>query len=155
MKFHGVGCGRILATSSLLLLAIVAYSQEERFGLGVIVGEPTGVSGKVWVSGRNAVDAGLAFSFRRKGHLHLHSDYLWHFSNAMPVAERFVPFAGIGGRLAVGRGDGSFGARFVIGMSWFPRNAPFEVFVELVPILDLAPATEMSGNAGIGVRYLF
>lgn len=133
----------------------VAHAQEKKFGIGVIIGEPTGVSGKMWTSSNSALDAGLAYSFRRNGYVHLHTDYLWHFPNAFYSAERFVPFAGIGGRLATGRGDGIFGARFVIGLAWYPRNAPFEIFVEFVPILDLAPATAMSGNAGIGVRYIF
>ena len=87
--------------------------------------------------------------------MHLHADYLRHFPNALHSDERFVPFAGIGGRLATGGSPGIFGVRIVGGLSWYPRNAPFEIFVEFVPILDLAPATELSGNAGIGVRYLF
>lgn len=139
----------------LACAAMTADAQERRFSLGIIIGEPTGVSGKLWTSSVNAFDAGLAYSFRRKGYVHMHVDYVWHFPNVVQSPERFVPFAGIGGRLATGRADGFFGARFVGGLSWYPRNAPFELFVEFVPILDLAPKTEMSGNAGIGVRYIF
>lgn len=34
-----------------LFLAVQgSVAQERRFGLGVIIGEPTGISGKVWTS---------------------------------------------------------------------------------------------------------
>lgn len=36
-----------------------SVAQERRFGLGVIIGEPTGVSAKLWTSPVNAFDFGL------------------------------------------------------------------------------------------------
>jgi len=35
-------------------------SQNSGVGLGVIVGEPTGISAKVWISNNSAFDAGVA-----------------------------------------------------------------------------------------------
>src|ERR1041384_2381931 len=37
-------------------------AQERAFGLGVIVGEPTGLSAKLWTSSTNAFDFGLGRS---------------------------------------------------------------------------------------------
>jgi hypothetical protein len=34
-------------------------------------------------------------------------------------------------------------------------NAPVDIFVELVPILNLAPSTDFDFNGGIGARYWF
>lgn len=40
-----------------------SYSQSSGTGLGIIVGEPAVMSFNHWVSTRNAIDAGLAWSF--------------------------------------------------------------------------------------------
>ena len=132
-----------------------ARAQNSGFGIGVIVGEPTGISAKGWVSSLNAIDAGVAWSFRAKGSFHLHADYLWHFPNVIQASERFPLFAGIGGRFAAGKGNGIFGMRAVGGFAWWPRNVPLEVFVEFAPIFDIIPATELSAGGGLGIRYFF
>ena len=142
---------------SVLCFAVLvhsAVSQEKGFGLGVILGEPSGISAKMWLNQRTAIDGGLAWSFRADGSFHVHADYLWHFHDAVKSTERFVPYVGIGARLAT-TSDAVFGARIPIGLLWWPKGAPIDVFAEIVPILDLAPATEFRGNGGIGVRYYF
>ena len=139
----------------LVVLSPVSRAQDSGFGIGVILGEPTGLSGKVWLSRHEAVDMGLAYSFRDKGYFHIHGDYLWHFPDVIQSTERFPLYAGIGGRLAAGRGSGIFGVRIPLGVAFWPRSAPIEIFLEAVPILDLAPATELSGNGGIWARFYF
>jgi len=53
-------CGAI----ALLLFFTVqgSVAQERGFGLGVIIGEPTGISAKLWTSPVNAFDFGLGWS---------------------------------------------------------------------------------------------
>lgn len=133
----------------------LSLAQERGFGLGVMIGEPTGISGKAWVSRTRAIDAGMAWSFRRKGKFHLHADHVWHFPHKIRSPQRFIFYAGVGGRLAVGRGDGIFGIRIPLGVLWLPRGAPLDVFLELAPIVDLIKETELSANGGIGVRFFF
>jgi hypothetical protein len=145
----------ILVVVAVLVLTCRAQSQDAGFGAGVLLGEPTGLSAKLWVSHRNAIDFGVAYSFRRGGYFHLHSDYLWHFPDAIQSRERFPVYVGLGGRLAAGKGSGVFGIRIPLGIAFWLRSAPIEMFLEVVPIVDLAPATEMSGNAGIGARFYF
>ena len=139
----------------LIALSSAARAQNSGFGAGVILGESTGLSGKVWLSRQNAIDMGLAYSFRSKGYFHVHGDYLWHFPDVIQSTERFPLYAGIGGRIAVGKESGIFGVRIPFGIAWWARSAPIEVFLEVAPILDLAPATELSGNGGIGARFYF
>ncbi len=147
---------RIVLTIVLWVFGtFVSHAQEKRFGLGIIFGEPTGFSGKAMLSERNAIDAGVAWSFRSNGRFHLHADYLWQFPHTIKAPEQFTLFAGIGGRLAAGKGDGIFGIRIVGGVAWLPRNSPLEIFLEVAPILDMIPATELSANGGVGVRFFF
>ena len=47
-------------------------------GIGVMLGEPTGISLKIWNNERTAIDAGLAWSFSGRNAVHLHADYLLH-----------------------------------------------------------------------------
>lgn len=86
---------------ALALAAIALHcsslAQDRGFGLGVILGEPTGLSGKYWVSSKNAIDGGLAWSFRRSGFFHVHADYLWHFPLKVETDQRFTFYAGVGG----------------------------------------------------------
>lgn len=154
----GLGCimNRILGLLICLCsLGSVLTAQDKGFGLGIIIGEPTGLSGKYWVSSQNAIDAGMAWSFRHSGFLHLHADYLWHFPDAIQATQRFPLYAGIGGRIGFAKQDAVFGIRVVGGIAWWPKDAPIDVFLELAPIIDLAPASEFSVNGGFGVRYYF
>jgi hypothetical protein len=139
----------------LVTVSITAWSQDRGFGVGLIVGEPTGLTGKAWVSQQNAIDMGLAYSFRSNGYFHVHADYLWHFPHVIQSEERFPLYVGIGGRLAAGQGSGIVGVRIPFGIAFWLRSAPIEFFIEAVPILDLAPATELSGNGGVGARFYF
>ena len=145
----------LLLFGGLVLLSIGgAHAQSRGFGVGIILGEPTGVSFKGWVSQENAIDGGLAWAFGKGGRFHLHADYLWHFNLNMAAGEDFRFYTGIGGRFAAGS-DAIFGARIPLGLVWLPKGAPLDVFVEIVPILDLAPATKFRGNGGIGARFFF
>ncbi len=136
-------------------LSFVALAQDSGFGIGVLLGEPTGISAKGWVSQQNAIDGGLAYSFRAKGSFHIHADFLWHFPDVIESKERIPLFVGIGGRIAIRKGTGIFGVRIPFGCAWWMRNAPIEIFAEFAPILELAPATELSANVGIGARFYF
>ena len=126
-------------------------------GLGILIGEPTGVSFKHWVSRKNAFDAGLAWSFAGSGDdIHIHADYLWHtpLRSRDPAVRRTNFYIGVGGRVRF-ENDSRFGARVPFGLEHFIKDAPLDIFIEVAPILDLAPATELSANGGIGLRYFF
>lgn len=136
------------------------------FGLGVILGEPTGVSIKNWTSDRTAIDAAAAWSFTENASFQLHADYLMHGSKWIKdeSASVKVPYYfGIGARIKVkddnGRGRNSsdtlLGVRIPLGVTYLPKSGRFDLFLEVVPILDLVPATEFAVNAAIGARFYF
>ncbi len=145
----------IISIVVLLCFATSGRAQDKGFGIGIIAGEPTGLSFKIWVDNQHAVDAGLSWSFRRSGFVTLHADYLWHFPHVIKSSERFVLYAGVGGRFGADRHDAILGIRVPVGLAWWPRGVPLDVFVEFAPVLDLIPATELTANAGIGARFFF
>lgn len=146
----------ILIAALFVLLSVYSDAQTRGFGLGVIVGEPTGLSAKYWLSGNNALDFGLGYSFVRRGRVHFHMDYLFHHQNIFRAEENFALYYGPGFRLKSVQGDDArLGARFGLGLVWLPRNAPVDVFVEIAPILDIIPETDFTVNAGLGFRFFF
>jgi hypothetical protein len=148
----------ILFTMVLGLMMIIAKpltAQDHGFGMGLILGEPTGLSAKLWTSSDNAFDFAAAWSFKGDGHLLLQADYVWHFFNLMPVPSGKLPlYIGIGGRVILAD-DPRFGIRIPIGIDYLFADAPIDVFLELVPILDLSPETDFGVGGGIGIRYWF
>lgn len=146
--------------SALVLLVVLAAgaarAQEKGFGAGILLGEPTGVSLKGWLSPTTAVDAGIGWSFRNDGGFHLHADYLFHNFDVFHTTERLPLYYGIGGRLeTASHTDAHLGIRMVVGVDMLFRSAPFDIFFEIAPVLDLAPTTEGTVNAGIGGRFWF
>jgi len=148
----------ILFTIVLGLMMIIAKpvtAQDHGFGMGLILGEPTGLSAKLWTSSDNAFDFAAAWSFKGDGNLLLQADYVWHFFNLMPVSSGKLPlYIGIGGRVVLAD-DPSFGVRIPIGIDYMFADAPIDVFLELVPILDLSPETDFGVGGGLGIRYWF
>ena len=154
-------------TLLLFILASVTIAQERHFGLGVILGEPTGISAKLWVSPVNALDFGLGWSvggdrinyngrYDGGSRVHFHMDYLWHWFDAIHSSERFPLYTGIGGRINTGAGyDASAAVRGVFGIAWLPNQVPIDVFLELVPSLQVVPSTGFGIDAGLGARYFF
>ena len=52
----------VLLILAAILLCGTASAQDSGFGLGVILGEPTGISGKLWLGGKTAIDGATAWS---------------------------------------------------------------------------------------------
>ena len=151
----------------MIILSKPIEAQDRGFGLGVILGEPTGISAKLWTSKENAFDFGLGWSvggdrITYKGNydggsrVHFHMDYLWHSFNAIRSSERFPLYYGIGGQFNSGAGyDASFGVRGVFGIAWFPHSTPIDVFIEIVPVFQVTPSAGLGFDAGLGARYFF
>ncbi len=147
---------KVLKSAVFLFLFISAsVFAQGNFGLGIMVGEPTGLSFKYFMNSNNAIDGGVAWSFKRKASLHIHADYLFHSYDLISVGSGKLPvYYGIGGRIRAAE-DAELGLRIPVGMSYiFPGNN-VDIFVELVPVLDLIPETDFSFNGAIGVRYYF
>ena len=139
----------------LCVFTHAASAQSGRFGLGVMLGEPTGLSAKLWLGESSAVDAGGAWSFVNNPSVTIHADYLFHFFNLIAVREGRLPlYLGIGGAVSISN-DPDFGARIPIGLSYLFASAPLDVFLEAAPIFLFYPATTFDFSGGIGIRFYF
>ena len=74
-------------------------------GLGIIIGSPTGLSGKYNLSNYNAVDAALAWHFRSG--VQIHADYLWIEPDFIKTsAHPIAAYVGVGARVRTWSGNG-------------------------------------------------
>ena len=64
-------------------------------------------------------------------------------------------YFGIGGRVIFQKNDTNLGIRVPVGLDYMFSDAPVDIFLEAVPILDLTPSTDLDLGGGIGVRYWF
>ncbi len=129
--------------------------QRGFFGIGIIIGEPSGITLKYWLDKNSGIDLALAWSFEKEASLRIHGDYLWHFKDVLNVPHgEFMPY--IGGGLLINISDkAKIGIRVPFGIEYFLSSIPIEIFLELVPVLNIVPATTMGANVGLGIRFYF
>lgn len=143
-----------------------SFESNKTFGLGLMLGAPTGLSGKYYLSSDNALDFGVGFIryYRERDGLHLHLDYLWHPVSLVSAAAFEMPlYVGVGGRLFDfdDNNDDAFavGVRAPIGIAFDFNNAPLDVFFELAFVLDFfsgySDRVGADVNGAIGVRFYF
>lgn len=143
----------------LVLLVLIFISninaQSSGIGVGLIVGEPTGISGKYWTGSTIAFDAGLAWSFIDENAFQIHADYIFHNMRLITISDGKLPFYyGIGARLKTAT-DVQLGVRVPLGLAYLFQNVPIDIFIEVVPILDLIPKTDFQISIALGARYFF
>ena len=134
-----------------------AGSNRDGFGAGIIVGEPTGLDGKLWLSSSTALQSAIAWSTSNNSGLHFTLDYTIHKWGIFDIQKGALPlYFGIGGRFRIRDDrDDDLGVRIPVGMAYQFANDPFDIFLEVVPVMDLAPDTDFSLNAALGARFFF
>ncbi len=155
----------VVLTFFLSSLPVKAQGPEgNSFGFGLILGDPLGLTVKIWTNSTNAFVGDLGSS--DFGPLRLQGDYLWHFD---AFHSRIVKmYAGPGIALAFGNGDGIFhehpfhppddhgvgiGARVIFGVNIIPRQTPIEIFFELGPLVAFSPGVGVGIDVGVGIRF--
>jgi hypothetical protein len=144
----------MIAVLCVLTLAPAATASD--FGLGIIAGEPTGLSAKWLLSRSAAIDAAVAWSFEGGDDDFLVlADYVMHNFNLFDVDKGSLAlYFGLGGRI-IFKDDTQLGIRVPVGLDYMFQDTPLDIFGEIVPVLDLVDKTELNLNAGVGVRYFF
>jgi hypothetical protein len=132
-------------------------------GVGIVIGEPTGVCGRLYLKDDQAIQAAVGAAFIGGG-FQVHADYAFH-PFVLQSRETFVLATYIGPGLRVvqygsGRDGGDFaiGVRAVGGLLFDFKN-PLDAFFEVAGVFEYGFAEERgfgaAFNAGAGVRYYF
>ena len=184
----GVTIGALLCAMGVVLCTSRAWSTEvgysRKVGVGAVLGDPTGLSGKFWIGPTNAIDVGVGFygyggyGWRRgcfrdrdgraicdrhwgQSALSLHADYVWQSKILAGAAAQLDWHLGVGGRgFFLGQPCAfecwAVGARGPVGLDLtFTRPSFLEVFMEVAPVFYVAPAMFLAFEGGLGVRGYF
>ena len=142
----------------VVLLATSALAADGRtFGIGVIAGEPTGITGKYMLNETNAIDGGIGWETSGDNEFHIYGDYLFHIYDLITVKKGSLPVYFGGGLRYVDRDkkDNKFGIRIPVGVEYLFEGVALGAFAELVPVLNLTPDTDFDLEGGIGIRFYF
>lgn len=146
---------------AVFLIGVVSSAQAE-VALGVVLGDPTGFSGRFSLDKSHSVSTALAFSSRRHERLHFNLNYLWDNARVFATSGGgpLGMYYGLGARLIAidgGRHDGevAFAPRAPLGLLYKFTNPNLEVFAELAVNLEVVPEMDVDLDAGIGVRIRF
>jgi len=125
------------------------FEANKTFGLGLELGEPDGINGKVFVSRTGAIDFGVGAIYDHYYYgngFHIYGDYLWHPALLAATPSFELPFyVGVGLRLwdfnycymnVCDYGGNAVGVRVPLGISFDFNNVPLDIFLQLVPVLD-------------------
>jgi hypothetical protein len=143
----------MIVVVTAMLMSASAGAHE--FGLGAIIGEPTGINGKIWSGDYSAVDFAMAWSLDDDDAFNFHAGYLVHDYGVFNVTRGRLPlYYGIGGRV-LNASDTHLGLRGVLGLNYLFARSPVDLFFEIAPVLDIVPETEMDLEGGVGMRFYF
>lgn len=146
------------------MMAIVALvsvtSQGKNFGAGAVIGAPTGITFKYFLSDQRAIDGTLSWSFRSQSALSIYSSYLIQKNGVFSVdGFPLGIYYGLGGAISTinDRKSSSLvlAARTPVGLNLILKEPSVEFFTELAPVLEIIPATEFSLNLALGARIFF
>ncbi len=145
----------------ILLMVFLANNvfaiERNRFGIGVIAGEPTGITAKYMLDDESAIDAGIGWETSGDNEFHIYGDYLYHMYDLIKVPHGKLPlYFGVGARfIDRDKKDDKFGVRIPVGIEYLFENISLGAFLELVPVLELTPDTDFDLEGGIGIRFFF
>jgi hypothetical protein len=167
--------GRIVATAACALIwawlavpfAGSAWAQsasssttpapQRYFSIGPMLGEPTGVTVKLFNPSRpgGAWEAGVGWSQAGSDGVEAYAQHQWHLYELKNTPSGVTTFyLGLGGR--VKDCDGTrFGVRGSIGLNYAAPKRPrkWESFLEVAPIVDVTPDRHTFVNVTAGIRW--
>ncbi len=147
----------ILLLTILVISSSFLFGQKSGFGIGMMLGEPSGLAGKYWLNENNAIDFGIGAGFLgNNSGLSFHADYLYHINDLIKWEYKTIFYYGFGLRLRLPSGSSTaFGVRGASGILMLVKDLPIDVFFELAPSFRLLPTTGLDLDIAIGGRYYF
>jgi hypothetical protein len=154
-----------VALLALILGSTKCMAQDfgrKDFGLGLIVGDPLGLTIKYWTNNTNAFV--IDFGESDFGPTRISADYLWHFDAFQSRVVKM--YIGPGAVVAFGDGNGPYGGnefnrddknegigvRAMLGLNFIPEHTPIEIFCEAGPLIGLSP-TGFGIDVAAGIRF--
>ena len=153
----------------VFVLTSLIFAQGPRgkkFGFGINLGEPLGLTAKFWVSGQNAITGYIGGSYF--GNPRIGADYTWHFDAFNSDVVKL--YAGPGVHIGLGSGHTviyeynrdrfyyrtsgiGLAVRGIFGVDIIPRRTPLEFYLEMGPLIGLTPSFGSVFEGAVGFRF--
>jgi hypothetical protein len=147
-----------LTTLAFCLLAASqssAFKPEDGFGIGFVLGTPSGISASLPIGTGNAVNAALGYDIGSAANLYVQGDYVWILEGLIPVESGKISVYYGPGAFAVVAKNSAAGIRAVAGIDYRFQDIPLQAFLEIGPGINIVPNTSGVLGAGLGLRYYF
>ena len=150
-----------------MLMGISSATTGGNFGLGIVLGNPSGISAKIASGPANSIDLVLGYDLNRDawrgkndccrdgGQLYAGADYVWYNYNLIHVSKGRLPLYYGPGINATLSNYSTVGIRGVLGLEYQFADAPFHLFLEIGPGINVVPNTFINGSGGFGGRFFF
>ncbi len=158
-----------LLVVTTLVLPGLAFAKT--WGLGAVIGAPTGLSANYFLSESRTIHTTLAYDFSGDDDLQIASHYTWRMNNLNFEQVKLGWFYGVGARLAFKDHDDhnhshhnhdhdddekmEFGPSGTIGLFHEFEKVPLEVFLKGNLTLNVIEDTDVDADVMIGLHYNF
>lgn len=140
---------------ALILAVSYTYAAEsadrDEFGLGLVLGEPSGLNTQFFWSSKTSIDVTAAWSW--KDWFTTAADFqVYNYIADAPREWKW--YYGLGGYLTLPENeDGTLGVRIPLGIKYHFPHSSIDVWAEVDPALQLAPDTEAEFQGGLGLTF--
>ena len=158
----------------LYVLSAVAFASpdgdslaDRQFGVGIAVGAPSGVSGKMYLTADNTLlsDSVMAFQFTVGGDLgqvgdaSMCLDLIYQNESLNGIEDGYLvsPYFGAGLNFGANLINERFalGPRAIAGVTVIVPNMPVELYIESNPTIVVYDVISWSFDGAFGARYFF
>lgn len=155
---------RVLTLISIVALSILVPSalmakEKGPVGVGLVLGNPSGLSVAWRLDEINTIQAAFAWSIMDNPGVSATADYLFHFDDVLTIDKVTIPlYAGIGAKLDLPLVEDTIfglGLRIPLGARWLFTDIPLEIFLEIAPGMRFIPKSAFDLGFGFGARWYF
>ncbi len=153
-------------------------ANSKKFGIGGILGQPSGFTLKYHFTPNHALTAAIGIGWWGGNHFHTHVDYGYHFDLTKPEPFDLRMYVGGGVKFFYwawdyynvydrcnpndpdypycdGRGRAGIALRAPVGITFNLNKIPLEIFLELAPGMAFMPWFFFFVDGAVGARYYF
>ena len=153
---------KLICLLSLALVTNVSAASGKN-GLGIIFGDPSGLTFQHRIDAKQFTDFYFAYSWDKEWIFMGDYKFRLHglFDNKIPL----TPYVGMGAFFKFEDHDGhdhhnhndevAIGVRIPLGIEWSGPEVPVTLFAELVPALKVIKRTDGDLQGGVGGRFFF
>jgi len=158
-----------LTILGLLFIPILLGAQNSGPSIGIILGTPTGFTGKYVFARSSAIVGNVGWSLIGNQAFYAGVDYQFLFPQTLKWTDEYeetahevkglCPYFGIGGRFYLAENQPSHNMDFFVGVRLGGgleyAISRFALFLEIYPVVNVIPSTDFNLEGGFGFRFYF